>query len=77
MERCNTDLKEYLKTNKVNVLDAVNILKQIINGYRICYENSIMHRDLKPANILMKGNVCKLTDFGEGKIVKEIDKILQ
>ena len=36
-----------------------------------------MHRDLKPANILIKGNVYKLTDFGEGKIVKEIDKICQ
>ena len=76
MERCDTDLKEYLKKTKVSIADAVGLLKQIINGYRICYENSIVHRDIKPANILMKGNICKLTDFGEGKIVKEIDKIL-
>lgn len=64
-----------MKNNSLSIEGALSFLKQIINGYRICYENNIIHRDLKPANILLKGKVCKLTDFGEGKIVKHIDRI--
>lgn len=36
-----------------------------------------MHRDIKPANILIKKEVFKLSDFGEGKISENLNEELQ
>lgn len=44
--------------------DALNILKQIINGYRGIYKYGIIHRDLKPANIFFVNGKAKIADFG-------------
>ena len=33
-----------------------------------------MHRDIKPANILVKNDVFKLSDFGEGKITESLNE---
>ena len=33
---------------------AYNYMKQIIIGYKICYDHEVMHRDIKPENILVK-----------------------
>ncbi|KAM3137258.1 hypothetical protein pb186bvf_010628 [Paramecium bursaria] len=77
MERCDSDLKQYLTANKVDQIKAIEILRQIINGYKICYQNKIMHRDIKPANILIKKGVFKLTDFGESKISECLNDQMQ
>ncbi|KAM3135940.1 hypothetical protein pb186bvf_011930 [Paramecium bursaria] len=74
MERCDSDFRVILKQGKVNQDQAYSYMKQIINGYKICYDNEIMHRDIKPENILVKNGNLKLADFGEGKILKDLDK---
>jgi serine/threonine protein kinase len=59
------DLSKLLKEKKsVPEADAVNILKQIINGYRGIYKFGIVHRDLKPANIFFVNGKVKIADFG-------------
>ena len=44
--------------------EAVDILRQIVDGYSDISSNRIIHRDLKPANILLKNNKIKIADFG-------------
>lgn len=48
----------------LNESQAINILKQIINGYKGIYRFGIIHRDLKPANIFFVNNKVKIADFG-------------
>lgn len=61
------DLRNYLKKTKtyINEKSALLILKDLMNGLKILYENGIVHRDLKPENILLdKNGHIKLADFG-------------
>ena len=44
--------------------EAVDFLRQIVDGYSEISSNRIIHRDLKPANILLKNNKIKIADFG-------------
>lgn len=44
--------------------EAVQYLKQIVDGYSEISSNRIIHRDLKPANILLKNHKIKIADFG-------------
>lgn len=41
-----------------------DIFWQLMNGYRVLWENGILHQDLKLANVLLKNGVLKITDFG-------------
>lgn len=41
-----------------------DIFWQLMNGYRVLWENGILHQDLKLANVLIKKGVLKITDFG-------------
>ena len=41
-----------------------DIFWQLMNGYRVLWENGILHQDLKLANVLLKKGVLKITDFG-------------
>ena len=40
------------------------------------HENHIIHGDIKAANILYDGNVIKLTDFGESRVLMINEKNL-
>lgn len=43
---------------------AIDLLSQIINGYRGIHRFGIVHRDLKPANIFFADSEVKIADFG-------------
>ena len=74
MEYCKDgNLSQYLKikNGRLAESEAIDIFKQILNGYHELYTRRIMHRDLKLSNILLNEGIVKLADFGfakEGRI---------
>lgn len=69
MEFCSGgDLKRYCSTRKVTEEMALNIIKQLANGFEEMAKLGILHRDLKPANILVHQEVFKICDFGFAKL---------
>ena len=47
------DLHSYIKGRRLSEDEAVDILLQILNGFKTLVASKIMHRDFKLANILM------------------------
>ena len=47
---------------KINKLKS--IAHQVLDALSFMHSNGYVHRDIKPENILLKGNICKLADFG-------------
>lgn len=68
MELCpNGDLAQYIsdfKEKEIPEWRAIDLMEQIIEGYRYLIQQGILHRDLKPPNILRAGNTLKIADFG-------------
>lgn len=61
LERCEADLRKVMNQKKIfSVDESLDIIRQIIHGYRSLYKADIIHRDLKPANILKKGPLYKV-----------------
>ncbi|CAD8113150.1 unnamed protein product [Paramecium primaurelia] len=74
LEKCECDLQSIIdkkqKIEKKNFTpdEALNVLKQLINGYKVLYSNNIIHRDLKPANILVLDGFYKIADLGLARV---------
>ena len=60
-------LKLLQKRRRISEKEAKKYLKDIMKGAMYLHTNGMIHRDLKPANILIKEDVCKLSDFGFAK----------
>ncbi|EGR34428.1 hypothetical protein IMG5_011940 [Ichthyophthirius multifiliis] len=75
VEYCNEgNLENYIKKMKnIKEINALNLIKQMIDGYQCLYQNNIVHRDIKPENILLHNNVIKIADFGFSKVVEEMN----
>lgn len=78
MEHCNEgSLDVYIRKRcssrpySLAETEALQIFKQVIEGYKALHEKKIVHRDLKPANILIHNGVAKISDFGLGKILEQ------
>lgn len=65
------DLGQLLKSvKKLSFPDAMNLIRQMRDGYRYLYGKNIMHRDLKLDNILLadkEKTQVKISDFGCSK----------
>lgn len=64
-------LKEYIqKKGKLEIVEAINIAVQIVNGIREAHMHGIIHRDIKPQNVMVSSNGrIKVMDFGIAKAV--------
>ena len=59
------DLANYIQQKKkLSEPNIVDIMSQVVNGYKYLAREGILHRDLKPANVLRTGKVWKISDFG-------------
>lgn len=69
MEYCSGEtLEKYLgKKRKLTEQQAVDILRQIMNGVAVLHEHKIVHRDLKTENIMEHQGQYKIIDFGFSK----------
>ncbi|CAD8202537.1 unnamed protein product [Paramecium pentaurelia] len=74
LEKCESDLQSIIDKKRkeeqkyFKPSEALNILKQLVNGYKILYQNNIIHRDLKPANILVLNGIYKIADLGLARV---------
>jgi len=72
-------LSEQIKEQGVlALLDAVEIVMQVLSGLRTAHKQSIIHRDVKPANVYLHeradGRIqVKLLDFG---VAKEVGSLI-
>jgi len=48
------------------------ILSQVLRGLSFMHSRGVFHRDIKPENLLMRGNVCKVADFGLAKEIRTL-----
>lgn len=62
-------MKEFLNSKRLTELEAFDVLRQIVEGFKELQKHGIIHRDLKPANILINNGIFKIADFGFAKIV--------
>ena len=54
-----------IKNSKsLNEKDALNVAKDIVEGYITIENKKIIHRDLKTANIFLTKTGAKIADFG-------------
>lgn len=59
------DLQQMIKNNKkLQEKDALNIIRDIVEGYISVEQKNIIHRDLKTANIFLTKSGAKIADFG-------------
>jgi len=49
--------------------EAVDILRDVIEGLTYMHDRSIAHRDIKPENIVISSGVAKLCDFGWASVI--------
>ncbi len=50
--------------------EICGILLQTLQGLAFMHKHGFFHRDIKPENMLMKGNVCKVADFGLAREIR-------
>lgn len=62
------NLKQYLKNNKLNDLQASQVMLGILRAVDYMHSKNVIHRDIKPENILIPSfkdfSQVKLADFG-------------
>jgi serine/threonine protein kinase len=72
-----TSLRPLIQQKKLSPEQAVQVLKQMLQGLAYAHKNNLVHRDVKPENVLVHERaakegygaegVVKVTDFGLGK----------
>ncbi|MGH8004477.1 MAG: FlgO family outer membrane protein [Limisphaerales bacterium] len=61
-------LSELAKTEKLPLMEILDLAIQVGEGLQAAHERGVMHRDINPNNILVSAKrVAKITDFGLAK----------
>jgi len=66
------DKKRYLPEK-----EALQVFRQLLNGFRPLVAMNIMHRDIKPSNIIFHQNIPKIGDFGFSKPLSTSHEVTQ
>lgn len=53
------------------IIDAVRILREIVDALAHAHQHGVVHRDIKPDNVMLSGRHALVTDFGVAKAVSE------
>ena len=73
MEFCNGgDVDTYVNkkpNGRLEEKEAVEILRQVVNGFRSVRSIGAVHRDLKAENLMIHNEVVKIADFGFSKVI--------
>ncbi|CAK68742.1 unnamed protein product (macronuclear) [Paramecium tetraurelia] len=70
-EYCNQgDLGQLIKKKqRIDEIEAIKIMKHIVNGFKEQVAKGVIHRDLKPINILIRNGIPKIADYGFSKMM--------
>lgn len=64
------------RKGRLEIPEAVNIIKQVLAGASYAHSKGFVHRDLKPSNIILNDEgVAKIMDFGISKSLNEMHGI--
>jgi serine/threonine protein kinase len=64
-----TDLAQLLRGGRLDVAQALDVVRQTCEALQYAHAQGIVHRDIKPANVLVDRNGCvKVGDFGLAKL---------
>ena len=73
-ELCEGDLEDLMKKKKtLTEEEALNIMKDLFNGFITLLKEGIVHRDLKLGNIMYAKGKYKIGDFGLAKKNKHVN----
>lgn len=61
------------RKGRLELLEALGILQQILVGISYAHNKGFIHRDIKPSNVIInREGVAKIMDFGISKAINEI-----
>jgi serine/threonine protein kinase/photosystem II stability/assembly factor-like uncharacterized protein len=64
------------RKSKLELSEAVGILKQVLAGVGFAHSKGFIHRDLKPSNIIINyEGIAKIMDFGISKSLNDVKAI--
>jgi len=69
-------LKEFIKkTGPLSEMEALNILRQLVNVVAVLTKHNVAHRDIKPDNIMINPDNLniKIIDFGLAQLIPHSD----
>lgn len=68
-------LDEYIQevTGPIQEKEAIQLMKQALEGFGYAHKQGLIHRDIKPSNLIVtKDKEIKILDFGIAKLVSDL-----